>query len=363
MLTNLFQRKIFLYVICVFLISFHADAAQKSGGRDAQVDAALIGPGMAGVLPATGSQSMSQAVSSSGAGQFIDPGAVGRTSVKGVITMDQTDQWARVYQVNGNVKIASEGSDDWKKVKEGTVIQKGDVVVTNEGSSASITFDESLMNVTFIPENTRAVFRSIEPTDIYLEDGTIYNVFENLPKGSGWQVSNPVAVAAVRGTWYLVQYQASNGELITAVFDVPEDGQTSQVALIEVLEDGTEGSEVDIPEGFQIRWAAGDPLDSDLLEKIAPEWIQAIEGFLENLIEERKDNQGGLPPTGGEFLGAGNVGGGNSDNLLDPLLDTGAGREFEPNLGSGPEHVEEPESPYVEDEGCTHEGCISGILR
>lgn len=219
-------------------------------------------------------------------------------ALRGLVTTDQTDKKAKVYEVTGNVRFAQKGSSKWEKATKDLLLEEGSVLLTGKDGTASVTFDDNYQNVTHIPENTRAVFRSIEPTDVHLEDGTLYNFFDGLPEGSKWKVSTPTAVAAVRGTHFLTNYTASNGQVVTAVFDVPEDGHKSIVRLIDILPNGDEGFGTDIGEGFQIDLKAGEQPSDALLEEIDPKWIAKMQKFLESLAVLRAS--GLLPATGGE---------------------------------------------------------------
>jgi len=319
------------------------------------VDAALLGSdGTGGILPPTGGQAVAGPVAAAQDRSFVDP-ILTRTADRGMAATGQLDKQARVFEVTGSVKIAPKGSDNWQQAKIGTMIQEGDVVLTAKGGQASITFDERFLNVVYIPENTRAVFRSIEPTDIYLEDGTVYNVFDGLAPGSGWKVSSPVAVAAVRGTHYLVRYQKADGSYVTAVLDVPEDGESSEIKLIEVLDNGEEGKDLNIPEGFQIELKEGQSPDEDLIEKLDPEWLALIEDFMQSLDDERKkSNQKYVPATSGEFFepgvidpaGSGNVGG-DPNEPFDPFqeggIDPDDGQDVIPDDGSHDDYGDEGE--------------------
>lgn len=265
---------------------------------------------------------------------FVNPSLPwASTHPHGAESVGPTDKQARVYDLRGRVRMIKKDVHVWKKVKKGTILKEGDAILTDKESMASITFDEAYLNVVHIPENTRAVFRTIEPTDIHLEDGRLYNILDGLRPGTEWRVSTPVAVTAARGTFYLVNYTASNGDFLTATVEVPDDGQTSSVKVIEILQNGSQGASVAVPEGKQIHLAAGQSPDPSLLEAIDPQWLQQIEEVLEKLAQLRaQERDSALPPTGSESSEpAGTTGptgpgsaGGDPGSTLDPLIDTGS---------------------------------------
>lgn len=299
-------------------------------GRDSSVDSLLIkNSGWTGALPATrgeGAAPGSQA-------PFVNPAfpqpQLG--SLRGIVTKDGKDHKGSIYDLKGTVKISQNGKD-WKEVKVGKEIKPGDILLTAKGSSATISFDKNYRNVIHLPENSRIVFKSIEPNDIALEDGTLYNLFDGLPKDSRWKVSTPTAVASVRGTHFLVHYTSSTGEFLTATLNVPDDGRASKVEVLDIKDDGSTGKNVDVPEGNQISLKAGQEPDASLLGKVDQYWLDQIFEVLEKLAELRRGQR--LPSTSGEFFEPGSldaggpdvVGGGPSDSL-DPMETGGIASE------------------------------------
>ena len=330
----------FVLLVPVLFWTIPGHTADSVSSRDLSVDAAFLPDGaQGGVLPATGSQTLA-----SGTPVRPMPSGLGvsTSSTRGVTDAyggtSRADNKARIYEAIGKVKIAKQGSSDWKKVKIDTIVEEGDVILTGKNGKASITFDEAYLNITHIPENTRAVFKTIEPTDIFLEDGTVFNLFDAVPTGSNWKVSTPTAVAAVRGTYWLVNFTASTGEIITATFDVPDDGSSSLVQLIDILASGQQGPTVNIPEGNQISLAQGQSPDPSLLTGVDPQWLAQIQATLELLAFLRSGFNSGsqLPPTSGEFFTPGTLGFdglGSGGGQLDPQLDTGSILNDPPSLG------------------------------
>ncbi|HRK61625.1 MAG TPA: FecR domain-containing protein [Candidatus Omnitrophota bacterium] len=185
-----------------------------------------------------------------------------------------------VHQVAGKAMMAAEGNPVEKKLKVGDVVKAGDQIYTEKKSSVSIVFDFLKQNAVHIPELSRAVFTSIEPNDIKLETGSIFSAVDGLPKGSTWKVTTPVAVAAVRGTLYLVRFQAESGEFYAATVDVPDDGRDSAIEISLITADNL----ASIAEGKQITLREGDSSGlQDMVQDLNPEAVKEIQQFFDQI--------------------------------------------------------------------------------
>jgi hypothetical protein len=109
------------------------------------------------------------------------------------------DHRAKVFDFSGDVKILKKGSDNWIAVTKEMVLEMGDQLLTKKESTLDIAYDEYFLNIVRVDENTKAEFRSIEPTDLHLEEGTLFNALDGLA-GEKYQISTQTAVAGVRGT-------------------------------------------------------------------------------------------------------------------------------------------------------------------
>ena len=310
---------LFLFVAClqVFTSAFAEVAA-----RDVAVDAALQSS-VGGVLPPTGG-ALAGGIGAAPVVRTSGISALRQIQLANFNEPSYKDKEASVYEVKGKVRLAKKDKPEWKNVKRGTKIHEGDVILTGADAFVSITFDEHYGNVTHIPANTRAVIKNIEPTEISLEDGTIYNLFDALPKDSKWKVSSPVAVAAVRGTHFMVHFNAQNGDYLMATLKVLEDGQDSIVTITQLLTEDKDGKSVDVPEGFQIRLTKGQLLDPSFLETLDPGLAEAIKKVLKRLEELRSADES----TESEEQN------GENEPGLDPLLDTGLQPNSQPEPSS-----------------------------
>lgn len=129
------------------------------------------------------------------------------------------DHQAIVYHIEGDAKILKSSAQDWMPLEKGTRIAVGDQVRTGANTIVEIHYDEFYLNSVRLEANTIAEFKSIEPTDIYLTDGSIYSNLEGLPEGTSYQIATPTAVASVRGTQFFKEYMASTQEEKTCVLE------------------------------------------------------------------------------------------------------------------------------------------------
>lgn len=176
-----------------------------------------------------------------------------------------SDGQAVVDEVEGKAFLTKSGNPIQVRLKEGDVIEAGDSVYTEKGASLTISFDDEKLNVIKIPAENKAVFVSIEPTDIRLEDGSIFSAVDGLAEGSTWKVSTPAAVVAVRGTTFEVTYAADSGEFDAVTF---EDEKTDKFSAIEIQ--SLQGGEaVRVVEGKQLSFSRGQAPRMDLVRAVA----------------------------------------------------------------------------------------------
>lgn len=271
------------------------------------------------------------------------------------------DGKAYVYKVEGKAVLLKSGSPIEAQAKVGDLIQPGDKIFTEKNASVAIAFDYMKKNAVQIPSETQAVFNSIEPTDIQLEDGAVFSAVDGLVKGSSWKVTTPAAVAAVRGTVYLVSFEASNGDFFAATVDVPDDGKTSAIEIQPL--DGK--GEAFVPEGKEISLREGQEPSNEMVQDLKPEVVAEIKQFFEVLKSERTEaekdggnNNGGSGPNGpsgpgGNMPGSGGPTGGTNgaqtgsmtnNSAVGMLPTTGS---FDPNKGLVGLTTFDPGNPIV----------------
>lgn len=93
-----------------------------------------------------------------------------------------------------------------KPMHEEDLIPPGYTIVVKKDSYVDIALDPNWENIIRITGPATAIIRSIFPTDIRLEYGSIYSRLPSLPMHSTHEIQTPLAVAAVRGSEYLVEH-------------------------------------------------------------------------------------------------------------------------------------------------------------
>jgi hypothetical protein len=290
------KTKNLIWAAVLFLLP--AVSFAQTSARDADIDAKMNAGAMLGIAPPTGAQSVP--ASTPNGQKFQDP-YLPAVVQGGNVVLGQTDGKGRVYQVKGKVYLAKKGSPEEVRLKKGAILEAGDTITTEAKSSVSIAFDESYKNAVQITENSKAILEGVEPTNIRIINGSIFNAVDGLPKGSSWKVTTPAAVAAVRGTLYIVRFIAANGQFFAATVNVPDDGKTSAIDIQEIS--GSDSA--DVPEGKEITLNQGQEPDQSLVKDLDPSALQEIMDFFKNLVDLRGSEGGQAPPTSGEYTAPG----------------------------------------------------------
>lgn len=232
------------------------------------------------------------------------------------LTSASSVQKVEVYKLEGRALITKSGTPEEKELKIGDEIEAGDRIFTEEGASISVSFDEDRLNTVTIPSGSEAVFTSLDPVSIRLKNGSVFSSVDGLAEGSTWEIATPVAVAAVRGTEFEVEYSESSGDFSTATYDDENEKKSSAVELKPV----GGGEIVKIMEGRQLALPRGHELVPQLIQKMSPQKMERGKKFKEEIkaerkrvIERRKQDEANKGPQGpGGPNGPQNPGGPNS---------------------------------------------------
>lgn len=237
------------------------------------------------------------------------------------ISDDNGDHLAKVFEFKGDVRILKKTSDEWKLVEKGMIVGVGDQVLTGKDSHLDISYDNYYLNVARIEQNTKAEFLNIEPTIVRLEDGAIFNALDGLNKDESYQIATPTAVAAVRGTYFPVSFDAESGLLQVAVLDQKDAAVEHKIELTQILADGSEGAKLEVSEGLQFDLGKDQQIfSSELIKPMEVDMHARYETIvfddLMSAIDPADRKQGlerlGIVPT------------------PDPVSDEGDGGRFEP---------------------------------
>ncbi|MGZ3727281.1 MAG: FecR family protein [Pseudobdellovibrio sp.] len=123
----------------------------------------------------------------------------------------------------GSVKITDVAGEIEANVTVGLVIEEGDVIETGADSYAKIVMhDRNILN---IPEKSRIIIRHYESqnppqVDINLQEGQIRSEVMRKydQQDSHFEISTPTAVAGVRGTDFLVEFNGAEEKSAVTTF-------------------------------------------------------------------------------------------------------------------------------------------------
>jgi len=188
-------------------------------------------------------------------------------------------QEARIIDVKGNVSVKKEVSAQWEKAKINMLLGKDAEVKTYKDSFCTLAFDEELKNVMRIQENSQMKLETVIPAKIFLPEGRVFSLIDNLAAVEKFEIRTPTAVAGARGTGLSVTFSNSNTVVIcyehmVYVMDLTKGitGQLKELAEKFGITLGPDGS-----------WQGPLPLTAEQLK----EW----QDFL-NYIQELRGNLG-----------------------------------------------------------------------
>jgi hypothetical protein len=156
--------------------------------------------------------------------------------------------------VKGDVTYKLAGTTQYLPLTSGTSLPQGSTVKTGPGSLAVIVFSNgatasirpgSEVQITKFEQEAfsgplpSSAEPSVSNTEIKLINGEVVSRVSKLKKGSKYVVSSPVGAAGVRGTTFIVTYNAATGAYTVAtlegqvVFSKASDGSTTTISASE----------------------------------------------------------------------------------------------------------------------------------
>ncbi|MFA5157180.1 MAG: FecR domain-containing protein [Candidatus Omnitrophota bacterium] len=127
-----------------------------------------------------------------------------------VLPMALFAQTAKVIDRRGQVMVKKEAGLEWEKVKLNMVLNDGAEVETKARSECILAFDEEPTNIVSVKENTKIKIESVKPGNIFLPQGRVFALVENLAKEEKFQVRTPTAIAGARGTGWVTGFNNGN---------------------------------------------------------------------------------------------------------------------------------------------------------
>lgn len=138
-------------------------------------------------------------------------------------TGQASSQKAEVKDVQGEVTVKGQGSDQFQNIQNGHILHAGDILRTGNGS-CHLTIDGKSdlyigpKTVLAISDLSRDEAKGTTSTQLNLESGRLKVSLEKLKKGSSFEVNTPTAVAAVRGTVFFLNTGIFKGQNTTQLY-------------------------------------------------------------------------------------------------------------------------------------------------
>ncbi len=109
-------------------------------------------------------------------------------------------QTAKIIKLEGDVEMKIGAADSWQAATIGTYLKKQAEVKTGKDSSCTLAFDQELDNLITIDQNSHLKLEQLKPGELFLPEGRIFSIIDNLADLGEFKIKTPVAVAGVRGT-------------------------------------------------------------------------------------------------------------------------------------------------------------------
>ncbi|MDD2689084.1 MAG: FecR domain-containing protein [Candidatus Omnitrophica bacterium] len=196
-------------------------------------------------------------------------------------------QVAKVIDVQGMVLVRVDTSHDWTPAKINMFLDKQSELKTQAKSKCTLAFDEELRNILSIDENSQIKLEEIKPGNIFLREGRVFTLIENLAKSEEFQVRTPTAIAGARGTGWTMQYLNNASSALCFVDTVYMQGLDNA---------GGVTREKDLSSGWGINISAGGSL-GELFPLTDADYLQ-WNNFMDYIHELRGDDTEEVYDTG-----------------------------------------------------------------
>jgi len=123
------------------------------------------------------------------------------------------DESGVIQSVNGSVMVKRAGEDSWVLAAKSMIIRTQDTVATSVDSRVQIAVDSTMKNILRVGPDTEIVFMDLVAKKIFLPQGEVLSLIEELPAGSLFEIRTPTAVAGVAGTGLAVYAAADKTDV------------------------------------------------------------------------------------------------------------------------------------------------------
>jgi hypothetical protein len=213
-------------------------------------------------------------------------------------------QVAEIIDIKGNVRIREPGKIFWRKAKIHMLLKRDTKLETGARSECTLTFDEDLMNIVTIKANSLITIEEVKPGRIFLPQGRVFSLIDQLSSVEEFQIRTPTAIAGARGTGWSTD-SSDRGTDVKCYEDR---------TFVQGLDDkGNVTGEKDLDSGFGLDVGPGGDIGNPF--DLGPDDFDEWRDFKDNAEDKRGGSQGRDNGPQGEG-GFDNLGGGSSLNEL-----------------------------------------------
>lgn len=217
-------------------------------------------------------------------------------------------QTVKIIDVKGSVLVKEKPASGWEKAKVNMLLNKEAELETRKNSKCTLAFDKENKNIITIKENSRIKIEGVKPGNIFLPEGRVFSLIENIKEVEKFEIKTPAAVAGVRGTGWITDHHGGG----TSV------GCFNDIVYTQGLdEDGNVTGEGDTPSGYG-RSVGPDGLLGDL-DPLGDDDYEEWNDFMDYLDDLFGEGEGRGGPGGGSTTGPG----GGDDDIGDEEYGSG----------------------------------------
>jgi hypothetical protein len=111
---------------------------------------------------------------------------------------------ARIFSVEGDVKVRQEASGDWKAAAVGQEVLVQAEIQAESGAQCTVIFNENKNRLAVVNENSTVRVEELDPDEIFLLQGRVFSLVKKEARGTDFRVRTPTAISGARGTAWAV---------------------------------------------------------------------------------------------------------------------------------------------------------------
>jgi hypothetical protein len=109
-------------------------------------------------------------------------------------------QSAKIIKIQGKVSVRTDAVTTWHKAKLEMFLDQNSEIKTEGKSECTLALDDEMKNVMTVKENSQIKLESIIPSRVYLPEGRVFSIINNISKIEKFEIRTPTAIAGARGT-------------------------------------------------------------------------------------------------------------------------------------------------------------------